>query len=322
MDQILKKEFQNSLLMYKLSNIPSIEESISGITDFLEVQCIINEENSYSIESAKKILSMESDELNNEGIESEDDKILNRLVLSLSEIKNRNLNSAGRYPFQPGRNSVKSKDVDDVSKIIYTYLLLATRNNMRDEKVQEGIDATLLFEELSEYVIKSYFGDNSKAMIIGTSSSGTFSGKINQLLENLYIKGEFKDPIGSTGKQNDGKVDIVVWKPFSDKRDPMLMGMGQCKTGTHWENFLTQMRPSSFFGSYSTGTPCVDPIRLFFITDSISGIGNEKWEERARDGGIIFDRCRLMEFLPSNLPEELIDKIRRWNSCILQKYRN
>ena len=51
-------------------------------------------------------------------------------------------------PFTAGTGSTP-----DVIKQIYIYLLLATRANMKTERIQSDEDGALLFEELSEICI-------------------------------------------------------------------------------------------------------------------------------------------------------------------------
>lgn len=136
------------------------------------------------------------------------------------------------------------------------------------------------------------------------------------MLDALNEGGSFKEPEGSTGRQNDGKLDVIVWKPFSDNRGSKLIGMGQCKTGSSWENMVTQLQPSVFFGSYCSMTPYVEPVRLFFVTASCK----EKWEELSRSGGIFFDRCRIMDYLPESLDKDLFTRITNWLSEIINSY--
>ena len=150
--------------------------------------------------------------------------------------------------------------------------------------------------------------------MFGTAVSGTFRNKIDKLIENLHLDFQFKSPFGSTGRQKDGKLDIVAWIPFADRKDGQLIAFGQCKTGDNWENKLTELDPISFFKSYCTGSPYADVIRLFFVAESF---GIYKWEERCNSGGILFDRTRIMEYLPSQIDSELLERIKKWNVEVL-----
>ncbi len=319
-EKVRKNGFQNkSSIMYKLGTTPlSKQPSKTELADFLEVKCLFSEAKMYSINSAKSAIGMSSDEELIAGAESEEDRILTKLEDALSEINNRIRRCGKNYPFFVDHNTIRMHHESDVIKQIYTYLLLATRANMTNDKIQSGVDGTLLFEELSEIIAKKYFGENARTLIFGTSKSdtGAFKAKIEDLLKGLNESGSFKDPEGSLGKQKDGKLDIVVWKPFSDERQAKLIGFGQCKTGTSWQSTITQLQPSTFMSCYTTCTLYTDPVRLFFIADSCL----EGWEEYARNAGILFDRCRLMDFLPKTVETTLFERIIRWTNDIIIKY--
>ena len=81
--------------MYKLGTIPSINDDISEIADFLEIKCLFSEERLFSIESAKSVLSIESDELYFEGIEDDDDRTYNRLMEAFAELTNKKKDCKG-----------------------------------------------------------------------------------------------------------------------------------------------------------------------------------------------------------------------------------
>lgn len=300
-----------------LVKIPNVTSNISDIADFLEIQCILKGESSYSITSALKAMSMESDELNFDGINDDESKLLNRLEEALTEIQQRNDRCNQKYPFQIEHNKIVLKtELSELNYNIYIYMLFATIWNMGRKRIMGDIDGALLFEEVSEKIAKAYFGENAKSLIFGTGAQQkeTFKQKVTLLLSSLDEGGCFKEPLGSTGKQNDGKLDIIVWKPFSDKRGSKLIGMGQCKTGTSWENMVTQLQPSAFFGSYCNMIPYVDPVRMFFVAASCK----EKWEELARNSGILFDRCRIMDYLPDSIDQDLLNRINIWVSEIIK----
>lgn len=308
--------------MYRLGNTPNRTDNISDIADFIEVLCLTSSTGTVSLESVRRIMSIESDELNFEGINDDDDWMYQRLAEVFSELKRRKIECANHYPFCIEDSLIEiDTECSNIVKDYYSYLLLATRANMRDDRLfgEPQKDAALIFEKVSELIIRAYFGINAQTMIFGTSAGMSFKDKVERLLQKLKLNANFRTPIGSTGRQKDGKIDLVVWIPFSDERDSMFIGLGQCKTGTSWNDKLSELQPSSFFSNYTNYTPIHTPSKIYFIADSIS-IAEEKWEERARNAGILFDRRRIMEFLPNNIPEELTSDIRNWNNLIIQKY--
>ena len=275
-----------------------------------------------SIYDFRSALSASSDETDHNGIDSPDDRVLLALQEALDEIANRHSRCNKKYPFTVNQTSIKFSSESSFTDldIVYLYLLFSTRLSMKSDRVHCDIDGTLLFEELCEQIAKEYFGERAQTHIFGTSNSierDSFGEKVNHLLKCLKEGPlSFRQPEGSRNRQNDGKLDIVVWKPFADERSSKLIGFGQCKTGTNWENHTTSLHPRDFFTCYVTGTPCHDPVRLFFITDSCI----DAWGENSIRSGILFDRSRIMDYLPTKLPDSLICRIRSWVEAVLTKY--
>ncbi len=85
---------------------------------------------------------------------------------------------------------------------------------------------------------------------------------------------------------------MVVWNPFNDDRQGKLIGFGQCKTGTHYEEQFTRLKPDAFCKNWFDSMPAVDPVRMFFITDELP---EDRWYKRSTYAGILFDRSRVIE---------------------------
>lgn len=304
-------------MSFKVPNIPSERSSISVLADFLELMCIANDGN-YSLISATKQIAIGTDEMLNEGVESEEDVILDKLQEALGEVDKRKNKCNGHYPFATTSNSICiDPDCDEYYEWNYLFLLFATRNNMTTSKVKNGIDGTLLFEEISSAVAKEYWGDRANSFVFGTSTAGGFRAKIDDLISKINEGGRCKEPEGATHSEQDGKLDFVVWKPFSDERRSQLIGFGQSKTGTNWKDYVTQLLPDHFCATYLSDTPFLSPVRLFFTTDVCA----HDYEQYARRAGLFFDRCRLMDYLPQELPGDLYDRLYIWTSQSIEDFR-
>ena len=169
-------------MSYKLGQIPSYKATRAEIADFMECQCLMNEENVYSSVSGKSAMGISYDE----DIASEDE--FPEVYEALAEIEDRNTFSGGCYPFMTDVNSVRVRnDIDSKVKDVYTFLLLATRENMSSGKITEGIDGTALFEKLCASVLRNYFGESSKSFVFGTGQEENlaFSSKIQEMLNTL-----------------------------------------------------------------------------------------------------------------------------------------
>lgn len=294
-------------------NRPNSKDPAPVVADFIELQCLLAQ-TPVSIYSLRSLFSMSDDEINNEGVISSDDLSLYAIEDGLKECDQRATFCPTKYPFKVNANSLEPQVDGGVNKEIYQFLLLSTRLNMNEQKMQAGQDATKLFEELCAVVAGEYFGHHSKAMVFGTAGSGGFQQKVEDVISKLNLTSTYKVPMGSTGRQKDAAVDIVAWIPFADKKDSQMIAIGQCKTGTHWEGMLSSTQPEVFFESYFSGKPFADVERMFFVCESY---GVDRWEERCRKAGIMFDRTRIMEYVPANIDANLLSRIAEWNHAAL-----
>ena len=94
-------------------------------------------------------------------------------------------------------------------------------------------------------------------------------------------------------QSGDRKLDVAVWRRFADNREGGLVGFAQCKTGTHWRDYLTELRPESFCRMFMASPLILDPLRIFMVPCRIS---RDRWEEDSSRGGLLFDRCRIVQF--------------------------
>ena len=203
--------------------------------------------------------------------------------------------------------------------------------NMKTERVQGGVDGTALFEVLCKEVAVRYWGgpgESVNALVFGTGrqvegfddtddfDAGTFRDRVNQLCRALGEGNGFRsDGTSRITAAGDGKLDLVVWRRFADRRVGQLIGFGQRKTGTNWSNDLSKLQPSGFCEKWMTRTPAVHPVRLYFVADRVFA----RWYENCKDGGIVFDRCRIMEYV-HELPLELFERLRQWlNAALIAK---
>ena len=294
-------------------NRPNSNDPAPIVADHIELQCFLTQ-TSISSYSLRSLFSMSDDEINNEGVESSDDLSVDAIEDGLKECKQRASFCPARYPFKVNVNSLEPQVIEDVDREIYQFLLLATRLYMNDQKVQAGYDATKLFEELCAGVAREYFGRHSQSMVFGTAGVGGFQQKVEDVIDKLNLTSIYKIPMGSTRRQKDAAVDVVAWIPFADKKDSQMIAIGQCKTGTHWEGMLTSTQPDVFFESYFSGKPFADVERMFFVCESY---GLDRWEERSRKAGIIFDRTRIMEYIPTDIDANLLRRITQWNKDAL-----
>ena len=303
---------------YKLRDLPSTQASDAELADYMEYQCLVSDEKSYSTTSGNSSMGILYDDNTDAGIEG--NEINYDFSEALAEVDDRENKSKGKYPFVAEVDTIKIKDdVESYIIDIYTFLLLATRENMKGGKIANDLDGTELFEQLCATVVKNYFGPNSKSFVFGTGAveNKPFHAKVQDFLDTIHEgKYIFRKPDGDVGQQKDGKIDVVIFIPFADNNKGQFMGFGQCKTGTNWKASISQLIPSAFSESFIQPPLAFIPITLFFVSESFT----DKWEELTRlSRGIIFDRNRIMEYIPDNIDAELLNKIRRWNEGVISR---
>lgn len=219
------------------------------------------------------------------------------------------------YPFEldeSGRSLKLRPGEDRPSQTVYKYLLLATRLNMDENKRHGGIDGPELFEQLCAEVASQYFGDGSRSIVFGTSSDiRSFPDRVADLCKRTGEGNTFRSHSRGTPRAKDDGLDVVVWNPFLDARKGKLMGFGQCKTGTHYEQHFTRLQPDAFCGNWFDVAPLVPPVRMFFMTDALP---EDHWDEKSRYAGIIFDRSRLID-LCANVSTQTLAQISKWTNA-------
>ncbi|HET6247176.1 MAG TPA: hypothetical protein VFE47_05695 [Tepidisphaeraceae bacterium] len=195
---------------------------------------------------------------------------------------------------------------------------------MQADRNAGGHDGTVLFEHFCASVATNFLGGpaGTSAFVFGTGrvteelrdadqlDESQFEQAVNNLCKNLKEGFGFSKHPESKVTAKDGKLDVVAWRGFADERLGRLIVFGQCKTGTHWEGDLTKLSPQTFCDKWLKKAFAVLPLRLYFVADRVL----TNWYDRTKDAGIIFDRCRLMQYAEP-LEQSLFSKIRDWTEA-------
>jgi hypothetical protein len=294
----------------------------SIIADFAEIECLRRSDGSVSSMDIVRILLRESGSLN-------DDTVRQIVEDAFGELGNRaqNCGAGNRYPYELRANDalLVKRDpevIEEEPDLLYWYLLLSTRMNMKASRNHGGVDATALFEHLCREVAIRFMGGPGplvEAIVFGTGrhtedlsdheeiDKGVFESAVRSLCKSLGEGIGFSANVESRVFARDGKLDIVVWRRFSDRRAGQLIGFGQCKTGKYWKNDLTKLQPEGFCAKWMQKRPAVPPVRLYFVADRVI----DGWYDQCVDGGIFFDRCRIVD-QATGLPGDLVRKINKW----------
>lgn len=301
---------------YKFPNLPSAKAYKEEVADFWEIQAVRNPGQYISRTQISRIIATGLDEIDHEGIESEDDILDSRLDDVLIELRRRQDFSSGKYPFSFKKYSLKLNEETNLNRNIYLFLLLCTRFNMLNSKLQNEIDGTLLFEELCADVATGYFGKTSNSYVFGTAIAGNFESKVKDLITNIGEGKAFKNPNKNAPTKNDDSVDIIAWKGFSDKRPGKLIAFGQCKTGTSWQDEIQKLKPGNFCDNWFLESPILEPIPLVFITDTLIEDFNFHSSQK---GYLFFNRFRILELIKNNLDNKIQTNIQSWLDGAMSK---
>lgn len=297
--------------MFKLPDFPSSQAETHELADFAELTCW--EQGVASKREIVAYLGRIDDNDHNIGCDDDDDENSEFLDGVMIEIERRTEACGGGYPFDLEREGtvLRHRSADDVSHpfALYRYLLLSTRLNMLLHKVHDGIDGTSLLEEIAAHTLKNYLGTpRACSYVFGTAVSGNFEDKVTSLCRELCEGGGFRSLDDAPVEAKDGKLDAIAWVPFSDSLAGQIIIFGQCKTGSTWGGLVAQLQPDSFINKWMRDPVLVKPVRAFCLSEAVD---RSRWKGLCVDAGIVFDRCRLVDFC-GDLDLDLIDRINRW----------
>lgn len=307
-------------MTFKWPTPPTSRAPIHDLADYVEMICWRDGE--VSLTEITRLATRQEDVDYSGGVGNEDE-FEGPLQDTFDEIQYRLASCDHAYPFQSsfhGQTLRPIYDPENVGHSVYKFLLLATRLDMRADRqrFQDGLDGTRIFEQISADVAKEYLGVGAESLVFGEQSgSSGFGQKVNdlcrQLNEGLGYRSSPPSSRISSNSPNDGKLDVVTWKPFRDNLPGKLIGFGQCKTGTSYKNTLTQLQPGAFRDKWMKGPIAVPPIRMFFVAEALSTDPHER-SNMSIDGGLTFDRCRIAEF-SAEVEQEVVTDLERWTNA-------
>lgn len=299
---------------FKIPGVPTPRARPHELGDFAEWLAWNN--GSTSAREIVRILNQTDDNEHNDGCEDDEVENTESVDNVFLELEKRSEICGDAYPFEMKLGqSLEHRAIDQNNKpaIIYRYLLLCTRLNMLTNRRHAELDGSLLFEELSAAIMREYLGlDRAKAMVFGTSVVGGFAEKVKELCDTMNEGGTYKAVDAAGAAANDGKLDALAWIAFSDTNPGKLILFGQSKTGTSWQNQITQSRPIDFAKKwFSSGSFWVDPVRTLCVAESVDP---DLWPSLCIDGGLLMDRCRVVE-MSHRVENDLFNRIHQWTVC-------
>lgn len=310
--------------MRSLLEISSAGDSISDHADWLELTALIEADGNAAPEDlARAILQA--------GNISED-RARSFAQDALLEIEDRIAScdckgATSRYPFRLDRRKNllmrknKARRVGS-TELLYLFLLLVTRADMSaTQRRLSGRDPTAIFEHIGADVLRSFWGRPSRyadSYVFGTATRGLgkFRDKIDRLCRDIGEGRGWKSSAWSPGA-GDGGLDVVVWRRFADGRPGGLIGFAQCKTGLNWRKHRPQLQPRAFSRDYMLQALVLDPWKIFMVPHRIE---KQRWESDTGYGGLLFDRCRLVQYGQS-IATAVLKDCHVWLNAVLERER-
>ena len=298
--------------MFKWPGRPSAHAPEHELADYAEL--LAWQRNSMSMTTLSRFLGRLAENDYSRGV-PEEEETDQGAEEAYREIERRKEGCGEGYPFemtQEGYTLCVPQKADNRKHVIYRYLLLATRLNMKGNRRHAGIDGALLFEELAAEVAREYLGARAESLVFGTAAEGRdFQGKVDDLCKRIKEGDGFVNRDKARPDERDGKLDVVVWKPFTDGLPGKLIAFGQCKTGTSYKDTLTQLQPDSFCRKWLQSSPVLTPVRLFFVSEALL---RSRWHSASTDAGLLFDRCRIVDFC-NDVSADVVGKIKAWTEA-------
>jgi len=306
---------------------PSASEGAVAHADWLELRALEAADRNSSIQDLVQVIrrtgTIEAIEADDEAEEVEDRGAEKSQVVAedaFTEIEDRFTacgGARGVYPFRISTQYIELKK--DPRRFLYLFLLLLAR--FGKDVGPAGSDGAKLFELVCVQAAAAYFG--GKGSRVGSYHFGAprrstprgFVDAVNDMCRKMGEGQGCRVDRPNLRDQKDAKLDLTVWRPFSDGRVGQLMGFGQCATGGDWPDKLTHLQPETFCAMWMLDTPTVSPVRLFFVPFRID---QRRWMDATRQGGIIFDRCRVAVY-GGSFGQELLDECADWTDHVLRE---
>lgn len=300
--------------------IPAASDATESLADWLELQALRSAARQASLELLVRVIRRAGSTDAIAGPRGDKGSEESQRVGqdAFSEIGNRELACGGAgYPFEIEQGLIRLKKGGEDS----TYVLLLLMSINAPTSGHAGTAA--LFEHLCRHAAHRYLGgdeNHASAIRIGAPRKAPVA-KFNQAIEAICL--HVAEGVGcrSPEKANhngDDGLDIVAWRNFPDLRAGKLIAFGQCASGAvDWEDKLAEMDGRAFMKKWFRVPLVVDPVHLFFLPRRI---GREEWEHAGIDGGILFDRCRIVACL-SKLDADVTAHCKKTVGALLKKLR-
>lgn len=219
------------------------------------------------------------------------------------EVERRQKIMGDMYPFALETGALVYKPSETC---VYEFFLAIC--NAKTITTGKYVDLPRLFERLSARLVAAFFGPHAIYVHTGQPRDPDIGASFKDAMVTVADRSaEWRwgpdEGLPEQPVNGDGGCDFVVWPyPPDGRQIGQLFVLGQCACGNDWPtkfNDLTVKKLQKWFNPLSI----VDPVRCFttpfHVTDAML-------KEASREGGLIFDRARLVG-ITQKMPEGIIE---------------
>lgn len=277
--------------------VPAASDPTEYFADWIEFEALRSPNGSVSLSDVTKLIRITGTTDTLAGPKGDPGSVISQSVAedAFAEIENRKVACGPRnYPFELKRGSIRTKPNPEVSP----YILLLLMSAIKPTAGHSG--TAVLFERICTTATIGYLGGSKNTAFATRFGSprrapiAKLAQAIDHLCASLSEGGGCRRPDKAKHLGDDG-LDIVGWRGFPDEREGKLVAFGQCAAGgSGWERKLAELDAIAFMKKWFRTLVVVEPVRLFFIPRRLP---KRDWEDAGIDGGILFDRCRIVSCL-------------------------
>ncbi len=309
----------NENITDSLSNIESKVESYNDHQnidhrkcDYVELLALLNKDELYEDNLLSRFYKEASDQ--EEATASTNDNQERNLNVVFNILAYRQSMFEEAYPFIIDHDSIKLKNVEDLTKENKIYIVLLCCANLKKFNGSVRYKLTEEFEEITYRSISKFLPQfNLKRMGSNSDYRGNTQDKLRLLATDLNVLTDDIQigNIANTASKEKG-VDLFGWKNFKDNIPNMLMIAIQCACGEDSEHKINE--PENYHNYLHFRNFKIDPIIVLAVPKAISiGTNNIKDKlEVMKTNSLFFDRFRLMEYIDNTIELEtlaLADKL-------------
>ncbi len=253
------------------------------LADWLELTALLVADKQSSAGDLSAALRMAS-------IFTDETTLENKVLEVFHELERRAQAAGNAYPFLIEGNLVTTHRRRKKCRP-YVFCLCLSYFGFSDKKSRKHYPERL-FEDLSCDAVTYYL--NGRSIRFGWPRRRPFPAQFTSAVDCLckfhVREGEGFRLQADVNDIKDDRVDIVAWKEFPDNHTGKLLLFGACAAGEHWEEKRLELRPDEFCKNWMVNSPPSPLIKAFFVPHRVQ---QTDWDRYTREGGIIFDRCRI-----------------------------